>query len=78
MKCVVAGSELLVGCRRWGASESPLCELDARVEGTIEDAGSGGLHLDFANKNVGGGVLRNGCVQDRGYQPERGLLDGID
>lgn len=32
--------------------------------GTIEDDGLGFLQVDFANKNVGGGVLGYGCVQE--------------
>lgn len=29
----------------------------------IEDYYCRGLMIDFANKKIGGGVLRNGCVQ---------------
>ena len=47
----------------WTDAEQELCEVQASAEGTIEDAGTGALQLDFANKNVGGGVLRNGSVQ---------------
>ena len=47
-----------------GGSPLPLCEVEARTSGTIEDAGDGVLQLDFANKVIGGGVLRNGCVQE--------------
>ncbi|KAG5896259.1 hypothetical protein JTB14_033556 [Gonioctena quinquepunctata] len=32
--------------------------------GTIEDDGLGFLQVDFANRNVGGGVLGYGCVQE--------------
>ncbi|KAF5300802.1 hypothetical protein FQR65_LT09105 [Abscondita terminalis] len=32
--------------------------------GLIEDDGDGFLQVDFANKNVGGGVLAYGCVQE--------------
>jgi len=48
----------------WASDESPLCAVDARPDGLIEEAGAGALQLDFANKMVGGGVLRNGCVQE--------------
>ena len=48
----------------WRTSAAPLCAVEARAEGTIEDDGAGQLQLDFANKNVGGGVLRNGAVQE--------------
>lgn len=33
-------------------------------DGTIEDGGSGLLQVDFANKYLGGGVLKSGCVQE--------------
>jgi len=48
----------------WRECEEQLCFVHAKSEGTIEDAGAGVLQLDFANKLVGGGVLRNGCVQE--------------
>ncbi len=48
----------------WSTSNAPLCALEARAAGTIEDDGEGMLQLDFANKMVGGGVLRRGCVQE--------------
>ena len=41
-----------------------LCELVASAEGTIEDSGAHHLHVDFANRVIGGGVLRAGCVQE--------------
>lgn len=34
------------------------------VDGTIEKNGLGMLQVDFANKFLGGGVLRSGCVQE--------------
>ena len=37
--------------------------LDVREQGLIEDA-EGMLQLDFANRFLGGGVLRRGCVQE--------------
>lgn len=30
---------------------------------TIEDYCGKGIMIDFANRKLGGGVLRNGCVQ---------------
>ena len=49
----------------WKAAQDvPLCALHASAEGTIEDAGPHVLHLDFANRVLGGGVLRHGCVQE--------------
>ncbi|KAJ3414730.1 hypothetical protein HDV05_006167 [Chytridiales sp. JEL 0842] len=45
-------------------SREPLTQCDVRLEGTIEDDGIGCLHVDFANKNIGGGVLGNGAVQE--------------
>ena len=38
--------------------------MDARADGSIEDAGCDVLQLDFANRELGGGVLRHGCVQE--------------
>jgi hypothetical protein len=37
------------------------------AEGTIEDNGVGMLQLDFANKYIGGGVLRH--VQNESFHP---------
>ena len=48
----------------WSSSEAPLCELRAAAAGTIEDDGAGMVEVDFANRIVGGGVLRSGCVQE--------------
>ena len=53
----------------WCASSAPLCAVAARASGTIEDAGEQYLQLDFANRVVGGGVLRNGCVQAELREP---------
>ena len=47
----------------WRGAEAALCEVHAEAGGTIEEA-SGCLQLDFANQTIGGGVLRNGCVQE--------------
>ena len=43
-----------------GAVNVPLCPVHARADGTIEDADRSHLQLDFANRSIGGGVLRNG------------------
>lgn len=44
-------------------SARPLCDVSlCRSGGIEEDAGS--LQVDFANRFVGGGVLRSGCVQE--------------
>lgn len=51
---------------RWDTSESHLGTMRIHINssGTIEDDGLGFLQVDFANKNVGGGVLGYGCVQE--------------
>ena len=48
----------------WGKLSVRLSKLHITSEGTIEDNGHGMLHVDFANKRVGGGVLGNGAVQE--------------
>ncbi|KAL7059132.1 hypothetical protein AAHC03_013892 [Spirometra sp. Aus1] len=47
-------SELLIGSVPFGTSSSCL----------IEDADGNNIHVDFANRFLGGGVLRWGCVQE--------------
>lgn len=47
----------------WAAAEHPLSSLSAFPEGTIEGE-QGATHADFANRWIGGGVLRKGCVQE--------------
>lgn len=51
---------------RWDTSELILGKTKIHINsaGTIEDDGLGFLQVDFANKNVGGGVLGFGCVQE--------------
>ncbi|CAH1176930.1 unnamed protein product [Phaedon cochleariae] len=51
---------------RWDMLDSDLGSTKIHVDssGTIEDNGLGFLQVDFANKNVGGGVLGYGCVQE--------------
>ncbi|KAF5299221.1 hypothetical protein FQA39_LY02394 [Lamprigera yunnana] len=39
-------------------------KVEVRSEGLIEDDSEGFLQVDFANRNVGGGVLAYGCVQE--------------
>ncbi|XP_072397640.1 poly(ADP-ribose) glycohydrolase-like [Diabrotica undecimpunctata] len=51
---------------RWDSLENNLGNIKVHIDssGTIEDNGLGFLQVDFANKNVGGGVLGYGCVQE--------------
>jgi poly(ADP-ribose) glycohydrolase len=48
----------------WSESRTPLCSFESLEEGVIEDAGWEYAQVDFANKFLGGGVLRMGCVQE--------------
>ena len=48
----------------WGASPRPLAALHLTATGRIEAEGAGMLQADFANKFLGGGVLRSGLVQE--------------
>ncbi|XP_048419424.1 poly(ADP-ribose) glycohydrolase isoform X2 [Stegostoma tigrinum] len=48
----------------WERSTEKLTKLHITYEGTIEDNGCGMLQVDFANKNVGGGVTGAGLVQE--------------
>ncbi|KAI8823006.1 cytosolic poly glycohydrolase, partial [Fimicolochytrium jonesii] len=52
------------GFPAWESLNMPLCDLEVRNTGTIEDDASGLLQADFANKFIGGGVLNSGCVQE--------------
>ncbi|XP_049820931.1 poly(ADP-ribose) glycohydrolase isoform X2 [Aethina tumida] len=51
---------------RWDYLDNNLGNTRVHIdsEGTIEDNGLGLLQVDFANKNIGGGVLGYGCVQE--------------
>ncbi|KAF2904997.1 hypothetical protein ILUMI_01181 [Ignelater luminosus] len=51
---------------RWDRLKNKLSNTRIHVSsiGAIEDEGCGLLQVDFANKNVGGGVLDFGCVQE--------------
>uniref|UniRef100_A0A0N5AGM0 poly(ADP-ribose) glycohydrolase n=1 Tax=Syphacia muris TaxID=451379 RepID=A0A0N5AGM0_9BILA len=48
----------------WKNLEGSLSQFIALTDGTIEDDGFGMLEIDFANKYIGGGVVRFGCVQE--------------
>jgi poly(ADP-ribose) glycohydrolase len=48
----------------WANTDCRLTDLCVTADGTIEDCASGMLHVDFANKSIGGGVLGEGCVQE--------------
>ncbi len=47
----------------WAMSPAPLTDVEVVDAGGIEDA-HGCLQVDFANRFLGGGVLRRGCVQE--------------
>ncbi|XP_060525028.1 poly(ADP-ribose) glycohydrolase isoform X2 [Cylas formicarius] len=51
---------------RWDTAENNLGNTKIHIcsTGTIENDGLGFLQVDFANKNIGGGVLGYGCVQE--------------
>ncbi|XP_041364453.1 poly(ADP-ribose) glycohydrolase-like isoform X2 [Gigantopelta aegis] len=51
-------------CPDWNELTVNLPRLHVSSDGTIEDDGKGMLQVDFANKVIGGGVLRHGCVQE--------------
>jgi poly(ADP-ribose) glycohydrolase len=57
-------SKVLLDKPDWESSECKLTDLCITAEGTIEDNANGMLHVDFANKSIGGGVLGEGCVQE--------------
>ncbi|XP_028793582.1 poly(ADP-ribose) glycohydrolase 1 isoform X2 [Neltuma alba] len=48
----------------WSTSVIPLCRFETHSSGVIEDQSGGALEVDFANKYLGGGALRRGCVQE--------------
>jgi len=52
------------GVPRWADSTTTIPMLHITSKGAIEVEGSGMLQADFANKFVGGGVLRSGLVQE--------------
>ncbi|XP_058644859.1 poly(ADP-ribose) glycohydrolase [Onychostoma macrolepis] len=48
----------------WNKQKMPLRNLHVSSEGSIEKEGTGMLQVDFANKYIGGGVLKSGLVQE--------------
>uniref|UniRef100_A0A7S4CEL3 poly(ADP-ribose) glycohydrolase n=1 Tax=Eutreptiella gymnastica TaxID=73025 RepID=A0A7S4CEL3_9EUGL len=48
----------------WVDSQKRLCNLRCHVKGCIEDADYRSVHVDFANKFIGGGIVGRGCVQE--------------
>ncbi|EOA28596.1 hypothetical protein CARUB_v10024816mg [Capsella rubella] len=50
--------------RFWRNSTVKLCPVEVHTCGLIEDQSVEALEVDFANKNLGGGALRKGCVQE--------------
>lgn len=52
------------GVPTWSSGATTLPKLHMDSKGTIEVEGNGMLQADFANKFVGGGVLRSGLVQE--------------
>lgn len=48
----------------WSSSSLKLSKVSVHLKGTIESHGYGMIQADFANKCVGGGVLRSGLVQE--------------
>ena len=47
----------------WLKSQKPLKKCIIKAHGSIEDE-EGAIHVDFANRMIGGGVLDGGCVQE--------------
>lgn len=56
--------EFMPSLTDWTAGQKPLCTLKVDRVNIIETAGSHTLQVDFANRKIGGGVLRGGCVQE--------------
>ncbi|KAI5067121.1 hypothetical protein GOP47_0017649 [Adiantum capillus-veneris] len=54
------------GCDKhyWKNSSSSFCSIRIFDDGLIENQRSNALEVDFANRFLGGGVLRKGCVQE--------------
>ncbi|KAF7836569.1 poly(ADP-ribose) glycohydrolase 1-like isoform X1 [Senna tora] len=48
----------------WSTSVIPLCRFEIHNSGLIEDQSNEAVEVDFANKFLGGGALRRGCVQE--------------
>ena len=49
---------------QWVENTLPLTQFEVFGTGSINDAGSETLHVDFANRWIGGGVLNRGSVQE--------------
>ena len=80
LKCIFHYFEVVTDCRpigtitftrqvcssppQWDQLACPCTKLHVTSQGLIEDDGHGMLQVDFANKFIGGGVLRQGCVQE--------------
>ncbi|CAN1827410.1 Poly(ADP-ribose) glycohydrolase 1 [Linum perenne] len=57
--------DVKTGLRLLGPQEDGVVFLSqVRQAGLIEDQSDGALEVDFANKRLGGGALRRGCVQE--------------
>ena len=52
------------GSEWWAQSEAPLVKVDLRGLFERIESFPDAVHADFANKHLGGGVLRKGCVQE--------------
>lgn len=48
---------------QWGQSTKPLTQVVSNIQGKIEDC-KDMLQVDFANRLIGGGVYREGCVME--------------
>lgn len=49
---------------QWATDDSTMAPLEVAVDTRIEDTGEDCLHVDFANRFIGGGVLGRGAVQE--------------
>lgn len=50
--------QVMIKAPKWKDSKETLCPLDIVEQGNIEDASDEYSQIDFANKTIGGGVLR--------------------
>ncbi|CAA0839320.1 Poly(ADP-ribose) glycohydrolase 1 [Striga hermonthica] len=48
----------------WSKSAMPLCKFEVHTYGKIEDQSTEVLEVDFADKHIGGLILKQGCVQE--------------
>ncbi|KAL6528175.1 hypothetical protein OROHE_015125 [Orobanche hederae] len=48
----------------WSKSNNSLCRFEVHTSGKIEDQSNEVLEVDFADKYIGGLVLKQGCVQE--------------